>query len=76
MLMIGTGGSDPGDSDEAVQWHHNHQAWLSNEEHDLPVGTPVIARMGGPSNGLLIDCNEFADELCDKIPALHRRGES
>ncbi len=55
MLIIGTGSSKADDAADTAAWHQQNRLWLSNHEVALPVGTPVVARMAGPSNELLID---------------------
>ena len=52
MVVIGVGNSKTEDAEETASWHEEHGLWLSNHEADLPVGTPVVARMAGPSNAL------------------------
>lgn len=55
MLIIGGGTYSPETAVDTAAWHQDASVWLSNHKTDLPPGTPVVARMGGPSNELLID---------------------
>jgi hypothetical protein len=55
MLIIGeaTYGADV--ADETARWHQMHGVWLGSDQTELPVGTPVVGRMAGESNELLLD---------------------
>lgn len=55
MLIVGDARSSVRDVDDVVRWHQEHSAWLCNSQPIMLRGTPVVARMGGPSNELLID---------------------
>jgi hypothetical protein len=55
MLIIGGGKSKAEEAEKTARWHQEERIWLCNSEADLPIGTPVVARMAGPSNELLLD---------------------
>lgn len=55
MLIIGEGTSSPIEAEETARWHQEHGLWLSRQDGNLPSGTPVVARMAGPLNELLLD---------------------
>jgi hypothetical protein len=55
MLIIGEGTSSPEEAESTARWHQVEGVWLSRQDDNLPPGTPVVARMAGPSNELLLD---------------------
>jgi len=55
MLIIGGGTSKAEEAEQTARWHQEQQIWLCNTKADFPIGTPVVARMAGPSNELLLD---------------------
>lgn len=55
MLIVGEGRSPSDEADDVAAWHQEHAVWLCNSRPDLPRGTPVVARMAGRSNELLLD---------------------
>lgn len=55
LLIIADGSSSAAQADPTARWHQENRVWLCNSQPDFPVGEPVVARMAGPSNELLID---------------------
>lgn len=55
LLVIGEATSSAEEAEPTACWHQRHGLWLSNRKGELPSGTPVVARMAGPSNELLLD---------------------
>jgi hypothetical protein len=55
MLMIGEANSKPDQAEQIAEWHQEQGVWLSNERVRAQVGAPVVARLAGRSNELLLD---------------------
>ena len=55
VLMVGDRTSGTNDVSDTVGWHRAHRCWISSRiSGKLHVGLPVVARMAGESNELLM----------------------